>query len=317
MSVVPESEEIVAGVRAGERAMLSRAITMLESGRPEHRVQARRLLEALGPGPQGTVRIGVSGVPGVGKSTFIESFGLWLIGQGHKVGVLAKDHGPGSSHLAALAQHPDAFVRTAPAAGVAGGVIRATAQSVPLLEAAGCDVVLVETDGDGEDEATVRGIVDTFVLLGLARSGEQLQGVTRGTLDLVDVIVMNKADSGFEREARTSAKELAAALRLVFRGSRWMPPVLTASGLQRTGMDDLWEAVYRHRKVTGDRQIAQHRAEQQWALAQTLVREELEERLHRSRGVRAVQGDVRAHVLNGDVGAVAAADALLSAFDRG
>lgn len=325
MTVVPESDEIVAGVRAGERAMISRAVTMLESRRPEHRLQARRLLEELGPGPAGTVRIGISGTSGVGKSTFIEAFGLRLVDRGHRVGVLAAEpSGTGADGAAqsdrprmpGLAGRAGALVRPSPSADTPGGITRSTAQTIPLLEAAGCDVVLVETAGTGRSETAVAGMVDTFLLLGLAPGGEQLRGITKGVLEMADLIVMNKADSGFEREARTAAKELAGALRLVYRGSRWVPPVLTASALQRTGLDDVWEAVQRHRTVTGEATLAHRRAQQQWSLAQTMVREELEDRLRRSRGVRSVTERVRADVLDGRSNAVAAADTLLSALDR-
>lgn len=313
-------------VRAGDRARLSRAITLLESTRPDHRAAARDLVTELADGaPSSSVRLGISGTPGVGKSTFIEALGGFLIERGHRVGVLAVD--PSSTRtggsvlgdktrMQRLAANSAAYVRPSPTSGTLGGVTRATAQTIPVVEAAGYDVVLVETVGVGQSETAVAGMVDTFLLLGLARSGDQLQGIKKGVLEIADVISVNKADGDFTTQARSAAKELAGAIRLVYpRGSRWVPPVLTTSGLHGEGIAEVWDAVQAHRASYGEDGLTRKRAEQQWALAQLLVQDTLNERWRRSASVREVGDQLRDQVLTQSMPAVAAADALLEAFD--
>ncbi len=325
--------ELAAGVREGSRAAVSRAITLVESSRPEHRAQARELLSALTRqnGSAGSaVRVGISGVPGVGKSTFIESLGRLLTGQGHRVGVLAVD--PSSvrtggsvlgdkTRMAELAADPNAYIRPSPAAGTLGGVARATVQAMQVLEAAAYDVVLVETVGVGQSEVTVAGMVDTFLFLTLARTGDQLQGIKKGILEIADVIAVNKADSvGSEgdrmQEARTAARELAGALRLVHGKGEWAPSVVTCSGLTGVGVPEVWDQVLEHRDHLGEEGLLRKRAEQQLDFTWALVRDELADRLRHSPGVRAIRDDVRRRVLAGELSAPAAADELLSAFDE-
>ncbi len=320
-------DALVAGVRAGERASVSRAITLVESSRPDHRVAARELVTALteDSGAAPVPRVGISGVPGVGKSTFIETLGGQLTGQGLKVGVLAVD--PSSvrtggsvlgdkTRMAKLSADPLGYIRPSPSAGTLGGVARATAQAMVVLEAAGFDVVLVETVGVGQSEVTVAGMVDTFLFLTLARTGDQLQGIKKGILEIADVIAVNKADGDREQEARAAARELAGALHFVHRGSKgWVPPVLTCSGLTGDGVPEVWEKVLAHRASLGDDGLAAKRAEQQLDFTWALVRDELESRLRRSPGVAAVRDEVRAEVLGGRLPATAAADRILSAFD--
>jgi LAO/AO transport system kinase len=327
-------EGLVAGVREGRRAAVSRAITLVESSRPDHRAAARDLLAELAGGGRAasaaSVRVGISGVPGVGKSTFIESLGTMLTGQGQRVGVLAVD--PSSvrtggsvlgdkTRMAKLAADPDAYIRPSPTAGTLGGVARATTQAMMVLEAAGYDVVLVETVGVGQSEVTVAGMVDTFLFLTLARTGDQLQGIKKGILELADVIAVNKADDdgGGDRagEARSAARELSGALRLVYKGTgAWVPPVLTCSGLRGTGVDTVWQRVLEHREHLGDDGLARKRAGQQLEFTWALVRDELAERLRRSPGVAAIRAEVRASVLSGELAAPMAADRLLAAYDQ-
>ena len=220
-----------------------------------------------------------------------------------------------------LSTDPHAYIRPSPAAGTLGGVARATTQAMLVLEAAGYDVVLVETVGVGQSEITVAGMVDTFLFLTLARTGDQLQGIKKGILEIADVIAVNKADDegGADRaqEARAAAKELAGALRLVHRsgGGGWVPPVLTCSGLTGAGVPEVWERVLAHRDHLGADGLAAKRAEQQLDFTWTLVRDELAQRLRRSPGVRAVRDEVRAAVLAGDLPATVAADRLLAAYD--
>jgi LAO/AO transport system kinase len=316
---------LVDAVVAGRRAAVSRAITLVESSRPEHRAQARGLLAALPSPERPAVRVGISGVPGVGKSTFVEALGGRLTEAGHRVGVLAVD--PSSrrtggsvlgdkTRMPGLAADDRAYIRARPSAGTLGGVARATSQAMSVLEAASYDVVLVETVGVGQSETTVAGMVDTFLFLTLARTGDQLQGIKRGILELADVIAVNKADGDREAEARSAARELAGALRMVHGRDR-APAVVTCSGLTGAGVDDVWQRVLDHRKHLGDAGLTEKRAHQQLDFAWELVRDELEQRLSRSHEVRRVRGEVRDLVLRGELPAVAAADRLIAAYDLG
>ncbi|UUW92347.1 methylmalonyl Co-A mutase-associated GTPase MeaB [Nocardioides sp. WV_118_6] len=323
-------ERLLDGLRAGNRAQMARAITLVESTAPRHRAAARTLLTALATDAAGTtpaVRVGISGVPGVGKSTFIESLGVQLTAAGHKVGVLAVD--PSSvrtggsvlgdkTRMATLAADPNAFIRPSPSAGTLGGVARATTQAMAVLEAGGYDVVLVETVGVGQSEVTVAGMVDTFLFLTLARTGDQLQGIKKGILELADVIAVNKADPedpAREQEARVAARELAGALRLVRGHSEWAPPVVTCSGLTGARVDEVWQQVLMHRDHLGAEGVARKRAEQQLDFTWALVRDELDQRLRHNAAVRSVQGDIRSAVLAGELTAPLAADRLLAAYD--
>jgi len=321
--VTPDLRTLVEGIRAGRRAAVSRAITLVESSKPEHRVAARELLSELAGGPT-AVRVGISGVPGVGKSTFIEALGSRLTAAGHRVGVLAVD--PSSvrtggsvlgdkTRMARLAVDPNAFIRPSPSSGTLGGVARATSQAMVVLEAAGYDVVLVETVGVGQSEVTVAGMVDTFLFLTLARTGDQLQGIKKGILEIADVITVNKADGDREQEARAAARELAGALRLVRGHGEWAPPVVTCSALTDVGVDDVWTRIEAHREHLGAEGLAHKRAGQQLDFTWALVRDELEQRLRRSPGVAAIRDEVREAVLSGELAAPMAADRILAAYD--
>jgi len=315
-------DALVAGIGERQRAAVSRAITLMESSKPDHRAAARELLDRLGGGD--AARVGISGVPGVGKSTFIEQLGTRLTGAGHRVGVLAVD--PSSvrtggsvlgdkTRMATLAHDPDAYIRPSPAAGTLGGVARATTQAMAVLEAAGYDVVLVETVGVGQSEITVAGMVDTFLFLTLARTGDQLQGIKKGILEIADVIAVNKADGDREGEARSAARELAGALRMVRGRGEWAPPVVTCSGLTGDGVDDVWQRVMAHRDHLGVAGLAAKRAEQQLDFTWALVRDELADRLRRSPGVKQIRDDVRRQLLAGELNASVAADLILEAYD--
>jgi LAO/AO transport system kinase len=325
---MPDVGALVEGVLAGRRASVSQAITLVESSKPADRGRARDLLAGLEGGPEHppAVRVGISGVPGVGKSTFIETLGTLLTADAHRVGVLAVD--PSSTRtrgsvlgdktrMARLSHDPQAFIRPSPSAGTLGGVARATSQAMVVLEAAGYDVVLVETVGVGQSEVTVAGMVDTFVFLTLARTGDQLQGIKKGILELADVIAVNKADGDRAQEARAAARELAGALRLVHgRGARsWTPPVVTCSALTGEGVEGVWRQVLAHRESLGAERLAAKRADQRLDFAWALVRDELEERLRRSPDVAAIRAGVRDAVRSGELAPTAAADRILQAFD--
>ncbi|WP_330333190.1 methylmalonyl Co-A mutase-associated GTPase MeaB [Streptomyces sp. NBC_00536] len=316
------------GVLDGKRAHIARAITLVESTRADHRVLAQRLLTELLPHAGAARRIGISGVPGVGKSTFIDAFGTMLTGLGHRVAVLAVD--PSSTRtggsilgdktrMERLAVDPAAFVRPSPSAGTLGGVAKATRESMIVMEAAGYDVVLVETVGVGQSETTVAGMVDSFLLLSLARTGDQLQGIKKGVLELADVLAVNKADGPHERDARAAARELAGALRLMHPvDAAWTPPVLTCSARESAGLDEVWNRLEQHRKVLeADGRLTAKRAAQQVEWTWTMVRDELLGRLRADPAVRELAPGLEAEVRAGTVTATSAADRLLAAFGRG
>ena len=245
------------GVLAGERAAIARAITLVESTRADHREQAQQLLAELLPRTGNAQRVGISGVPGVGKSTFIDQLGVNLIEDGHRVAVLAVDPSSGrtggsilgdKTRMTRLAGDDRAFVRPSPSAGTLGGVAKATRETMLVMEAAGYDVVLVETVGVGQSEYVVADMVDTFLFLTLARTGDQLQGMKRGILELADVIAVNKADEQHEDESASAARELSGALRFLRSADDdWQTPVVTCSGLHNLNLDRVWKHVGRHR----------------------------------------------------------------------
>lgn len=327
MSVRLGAEELARGVLEGSRPQIARAITLVESSRPDHRAVARDLLRLLRPSSGQAVRVGISGVPGAGKSTFIDALGTRLIAQGHKVAVLAVD--PSSSktggsilgdrtRMAELAASDDAFVRPSPSGGHLGGVARATRESMIVVEAAGFDVVLVETVGVGQSEVAVAGMVDTFLLITLARAGDQLQGIKRGILELADVITVNKADGDHEPEARVAARELTVAMKLISSDPHARrPPVLTSSSLTGNGLDDVWGAVLEHRAhLEQSGGLAARRSAQQREWLWALVQGEIEDGLRRSPRVREIRDAVEDAVAAGEQSALEGAQQVLQAFAR-
>ncbi|WP_406859152.1 methylmalonyl Co-A mutase-associated GTPase MeaB [Streptomyces sp. HUAS MG47] len=313
------------GVRDGKRALVARAITLVESTRPAHRALAQELLTRLLPHSGRARRIGISGVPGVGKSTFIDAFGTMLTGLGHRVAVLAVD--PSSTRtggsilgdktrMERLAVDPAAFVRPSPSAGTLGGVAKATRESMVVMEAAGYDVILVETVGVGQSETAVANMVDSFLLLSLARTGDQLQGIKKGVLELADVVAVNKADGPHEADARAAARELAGALRLMHgREAVWTPPVLSCSARESTGLDEVWSRLEKHRSLlSATGRLDARRRDQQVDWAWTMVRDELLTRLHANPAVRALTPQVEQQLRQGELTATLAAERILAAF---
>ncbi|MGI8677900.1 MAG: methylmalonyl Co-A mutase-associated GTPase MeaB [Jatrophihabitans sp.] len=319
-------DELAGGVRDGRRAAIAKAITLVESRRADHREQAQRLLAALLPDTGGAERIGISGVPGVGKSTFIDQLGVNLIADGHRVAVLAVDPSSGrtggsilgdKTRMVRLSSDANAFVRPSPSAGTLGGVAKATRETMLVMEAAGYDIVLVETVGVGQSEYVVAGMVDTFLYLTLARTGDQLQGMKRGILELADVIAVNKADDQHETEAEKAGRELSAALRFL-RGADddWQTPVVTCSGLHNLNLDHVWKHVRRHREWLDEHGgLQRKRRDQMVEWTQAMVRDRLLARLG-APGVRdavqAAESAVRADRLTPDQ----AATQILAALDE-
>ncbi|MEV6276834.1 methylmalonyl Co-A mutase-associated GTPase MeaB [Nocardia sp. NPDC051832] len=319
-------------IRGGERAALARGITLVESTRADHRALAQQLLLRLTPeaanSEAGAVsnRVGITGVPGVGKSTFIDALGMRLIGQGHRVAVLAVD--PSSTRtggsilgdktrMARLSLERDAYIRPSPTAGTLGGVAKATRETIVLLEAAGYDVILVETVGVGQSEVTVANMVDVFCFLTLARTGDQLQGIKKGVLELADLVAVNKADGKHELEAKSAARELTGALRLIHpHDALWRPPVLTMSGLEGVGLDKFWDTVLDHRRVLTDAgEFDEKRRRQQVDWTWTMVHDQLLRRLADNPNVKAIRAQVETQVRAGTLTAALAAEQLLDAFD--
>ncbi|RBM16110.1 methylmalonyl Co-A mutase-associated GTPase MeaB [Streptomyces sp. PT12] len=313
------------GVLEGSRAHVARAITLVESTRADHQELAQRLLLDLLPHAGQSRRIGISGVPGVGKSTFIDAFGSMLTGLGHRVAVLAVD--PSSTRtggsilgdktrMERLAVDPAAFVRPSPSAGTLGGVARATRESVVVMEAAGYDVVLVETVGVGQSETAVAGMVDSFLLLSLARTGDQLQGIKKGVLELADVIAVNKADGEHRGDAKAAARELAGALRMMHPAEEgWTVPVLTCSARESTGLDTVWERLEKHRAtLDASGRLTAKRREQQVDWVWSMVRDHVLGALERHPAVAALAPDVEERVREGRLTATLAAGKLIEAF---
>lgn len=302
---------------------MARAITLVESTRQDHRAQAQQLLLELSPDGGNALRVGITGVPGVGKSTTIEALGMYLIEQGHRVAVLAVD--PSSTRtggsilgdktrMGRLSVHPDAYIRPSPTSGTLGGVAKATRETVVLLEAAGFDVILIETVGVGQSEVTVANMVDTFVFLTLARTGDQLQGIKKGVLELADLVVVNKADGEHAIEAKKAARELSGALRLIYpHDTLWRPPVLTMSALENNGVSEMWDTVLQHRKVlteAGEFDARRRRQQVEWMWA--MVRDAVLDRVLNAPDVKAVRAEVEQQVREGTLTPALAAERILS-----
>ncbi|WP_020184431.1 methylmalonyl Co-A mutase-associated GTPase MeaB [Methylopila sp. 73B] len=279
-----------ARIRAGDRAALARAITFAESRRPDHQAAARALVQELLPDTGKAIRVGVTGVPGVGKSTTIDTLGSRLTAKGHKVGVLAVD--PSSTRtggsilgdktrMQRLAMDRAAYVRPSPSAGTLGGVAAKTRESMLLMEAAGFDVILVETVGIGQSETTVADMTDVFLVLMLPGAGDELQGIKKGVLEIADIIAVNKADGAGAGPAKAAASDYAGALRILnAQGGAWTPEVLTVSGREDQGLDALWARVVACRDLRAKAgELAKRREGQQVRWMWTMVEARFRERL--------------------------------------
>lgn len=292
------TQRLAEGVLAGQRRALSKAITLVENTREDRRRQAGALVSHLLPRSNTAVRLGISGTPGVGKSTFIEAFGLYLIEQGLRVAVLAIDPSSKISggsilgdkvRMEHLARHDRAFIRPSPSAGTLGGVTRRTRETMMLCEAAGFDVILIETVGVGQSETAVADMVDFFMVLLLPNAGDEIQGIKKGIIEVADLLVINKADGDLRDAAKRARRHYANAVNL-FRpkNPHWKTPVLCASGLAGEGIDAVWRTAGEHRAVLEQHGTLQAlRREQRRRWFEQAVEENLRERFRAHRGVAA------------------------------
>jgi LAO/AO transport system kinase len=310
---------LIRGIRGGERAVLARAITLIESRRPDHQHAARALVQELLPHTGHAVRVGITGAAGVGKSTTIDALGTYLTGKGHKVAVLTVD--PSSARtggsilgdktrMPRLANDPAAFIRPSPAAGTLGGVAARTRETMLLMEAAGYDVVLVETVGIGQSETAVADMTDFFLVLLLPGAGDELQGLKKGVIELADMLAVNKADGDNVERALAAAAAYRAAMRILTpRSPAWTPPVVTYSALTGAGIPELWAQVLAHReRMTATGELAARRRAQQVRWMWTLIEQRLMARLTADRTVAARLPEIEAAVADGRLAPAMAAE---------
>jgi len=321
----PSPRELAQRILAGERAALARGITLVESRRPDHRDQALALLQELLPHGGKAIRIGITGVPGVGKSTMIDALGSHLTAQGHQVAVLAVD--PSSTRtggsilgdktrMARLAVDPHAFIRPSPSSGTLGGVAAKTRETMLLCEAAGFDVILVETVGVGQSETAVAELTDLFLVLMLPNAGDELQGIKKGIIELADIVAVNKADGEGARAARAAAAQYQAALHILASASPvWQTPVVTLSGLTGAGLDALWAKIEDHRTRHEARGLITEKRRRQdvkWMWA--MVQERMQARLRHDPQLKQLAPALEAEVASGRLPATVAADRIARAL---
>jgi len=318
-------DEHVEGVLSGDRIVLAKTITLIESLRAEHNRKALEVMERLLPHTGASIRIGITGVPGVGKSSFIEALGTRLTDNGHRIAVLAID--PSSSlsggsilgdktRMERLSTDSAAFIRPSPSAGSLGGVARKTREAMLVCEAAGFDVVFIETVGVGQSETMVHSMVDFFLLLMLAGAGDQLQGIKRGIMELADAIVISKADGDNVRASEHARSEYEIALKLLMKPAPdWSPPVLTCSAVTGDGIDEVWQTVQSFRKITTESAwLPRKRREQTLAWMHDTIRQSLHDRFHEDDAVSRLLPELEQRVAAGELPPLVAARRLLHAF---
>ncbi|MDR1648107.1 MAG: methylmalonyl Co-A mutase-associated GTPase MeaB [Zoogloeaceae bacterium] len=323
LGLPPADRALAEGVLAGQRRALAKSITLIESTRPDHQARARALLDALLPHTGKAMRLGISGSPGVGKSTFIEALGNLILDRGHRLAVLAVD--PSSSltggsilgdktRMETLAQREEAFIRPSPSAGSLGGVAEKTREAMLLCEAAGFDVILVETVGVGQSETTVAGMVDLFALLQLPNAGDDLQAIKKGIVEIADLVAINKADID-PRAAMATRAQWNNALHFLRPASpNWTPPVLTLSAFKKEGLAEFWETVERYRNTltpTGEFKEKRRRQAVDWMWQ--LIHAHLNQCFQRHPAVKDALPGVTQKVASGTITPAAAATALFAA----
>jgi LAO/AO transport system kinase len=320
-------DRLAGAIRAGERTTLSRAITLIESKRADHRRAAAALMQELLPASGNAVRVGITGAPGAGKSTLIDALGSLLTSKGHKVAVLTVD--PSSrrtggsiladkTRMARLANDANAFIRPSPSSGTLGGVAAKTRETMLLCEAAGYDVVLVETVGVGQSELAVADMTDFFLVIVLPGAGDELQALKKGVVELADMIAVNKADGDNIPRAKAAAAEYRAALHILSSASpNWSSPVLTCSALSGDGIDELWTRIIEHReRLTQSGELKARRGEQQVKWMWTMVEERLFAPLRTDRAVKAALPHIEAEVAGGRLAPAAAAERIAAMLER-
>ena len=308
-------------LRQGNRRALAKAITLVESKLGSHREQAQQVLEDLLPDSGNSIRIGITGIPGVGKSTFIETFGLYLLEQGKRVAVLAVD--PSSplaggsilgdkTRMEKLSRSDRAFIRPSPSEGTLGGVAQKTRETMLLCEAAGYDVILVETVGVGQSEYQVAGMVDFFMVLMLPNAGDELQGIKKGIVELADALVINKSDGESVNLARQTRRHYQNAMNLLHHTSFWTPQVLTCSAVEKHNIDQIWGMIRDYRQnAVKENAFYQKRAMQSKAWMEKLIFEMLELRLRQNPAVCEQRPKLEQKVLDGETTPYLAAKALI------
>jgi LAO/AO transport system kinase len=321
-----QTQDYIDGVLAKNRRIVAKTITLIESSLPSHQEMAKAIVDALLPHTGKAVRIGITGVPGVGKSTYIESFGLQLVEQGHRVAVLAVDPSSSKSggsimgdktRMERLSLAQQAFIRPSPSGGTLGGVTRRTRETMIVCEAAGFDIIIVETVGVGQSETTVASMVDFFLVLMLAGAGDELQGIKKGVLELADAIAINKADGNNIEHARKAKNEYEKALNLLTPSSKiWSPPVLTCSAVTLDGIDEIWQTILDHRKkLESSGELADKRRKQALDWMWALVEEGLIDRFYKNPGVEKSLPNIVKSVEKGITGPTVAAHKLLYLHD--
>lgn len=325
MAAAPDIHALARRVRDGDRASLARAITLIESKRADHRRQAHALVQELLPLTGKAIRVGITGAPGVGKSTSIDALGTWLTDKSHKVAVLAVD--PSSTRtggsilgdktrMARLANDEHAFIRPSPSSGTLGGVAAMTRETMLLCEAAGFDVVLVETVGIGQSETTVADMTDFFLALMLPGAGDELQGIKKGLVELADMIAVNKADGDNIKRAQSAAAEYRAALHILTpRSPNWTPPVVTYSALTGDGIAELWSQILLHReRMTATGELAELRRAQQVKWMWSMLEQRVFTKLHTDAGLRARLPQIEAAVAEGRLSPTLAVEEIATAL---